>query len=487
MKFMHTLSMRPRWHRWLQAALVAVGLHTTVFADDLAPVPAASELEAAMAAVKAIYADKAEKARTPAERAALAREIFGNREATANLAERYAVEATALNLATKSDDPLLLMSICDDMAGMFRVDHVAMFVGRVGQTTGPLDPAAWLKLSEKMNAMAAQCLDTNRFDEANDLVVAITSLAKRARDPKAATAAAALRKSIADRKKAQERLQELSAAANKLDAAPKDLLEFGRLLCFSRNKWAEGVRYLARADDPVLSPAATLEMKAVTPEHRLAVADAWAKCVDKAAPADRPAIRDHAASFYTEIIPSLNGLAKVKAEKSLEDVLRSSTGGGKNPTEWTVLFRSSKPDAWNTDAPADPRNYAIPLAKAPPLVKYVRLRLGNGATVIMRVDKDAIGTEVAGDNYGWNGTNLVFLGARQLGIVDRRTNVEKQTGAVAVSRKDGHFSGWGFGHRIHHGGEAELCWNGQWMPREMLEISVVGRDLTPEEQRFLLP
>jgi hypothetical protein len=105
----------------------------------------------------------------------------------------------------------------------------------------------------------------------------------------------------------------------------------------------------------------------------------------------------------------------------------------------------------------------------------------------MRADRDSLGSEVAGDNYGWNGTNLVFSGAHQLGIADRRKNVDKQTGAVAVSRKDGYFSGWGFGHRIHHGGEAELCWNGQWMPRELLEIAVVGRDLTPEEQRFLLP
>jgi hypothetical protein len=474
-------------YRRLCLTFAAAALHAIASATEPAPVPAAGELETAMAAVKAIYADKAEKARTPADRAALSREIFGNRESTANLAERYAVETTALNLATKSDDPLLLMSICDDMADTFRVDRVTLFAGRVGQTTGPLNPASWPKLSEKMNAMVATCLDANRVDEANDLVVAIASLAKRARDPKGATAAAALRKSIADRKKAQERLEELSAAANKLDAEPKDLLEFGRLLCFSRNNWAEGVRYLARAEDPALSPAAALEMKATTAEHKLAVADAWAKCVEKVAPADRPAIRDHAAAFYTEIIPALNGLAKVKAEKSLEDVLRTATGGGKNPAEWMVLFRSSKPDGWNTDATDDPKNYAIPLAKAPPLVKYIRLRLGNGATVIMRADRDSLGSEVAGDNYGWNGTNLVFSGAHQLGIADRRKNVDKQTGAVAVSRKDGYFSGWGFGHRIHHGGEAELCWNGQWMPRELLEIAVVGRDLTPEEQRFLLP
>ena len=55
-----------------------------------------------------------------------------------------------------------------------------------------------------------------------------------------------------------------------------------------------------------------------------------------------------------------------------------------------------------------------------------------------------------------------------------------------VSSRDGFFSGWGFGHRIHHGGPAEVCWNSEWIPREVLEISVTGRPLTPEEQRFFL-
>jgi len=476
--------------RWLLLAFAwatFVGSIRLAAAADPAPVPAAAEIEAAMAAVKGIYADKADKARTPADRAALAREIFGNRASTAHPAERYAVEMTAMNLATKSDDPLLLLTICDDLAGAFKVDRVALFVERVGQTTGPLNPASWPKLLEKMNAMAAACLDANRFAEANDLTVAIAALAKRARDPKGATAAAALRKTIADRKKAQERLEELSAAANKLDADPKALLECGRLLCFSRNNWAAGVRYLARAEDASLSAAAALEMKATGTEQKLAAAEAWAKAIDKAAPADRASIRDHAAALYTDVIPALAGLARVKAEKSLEDVLRGATAGGKSPGEWTVLFRSSKPDVWNTDSPDDPKNYAIPLATMPVLVKFVRLRLANGAMVILRIDRDSVGGEVAGDTYGWNGTNLVFAGAHQLGIADRRTNVDKQTGAVAVSRKDGFFSGWGFGHRIHHGGEADLCWNSQWMPRELLEISVVGRNLTPDEQRFLLP
>jgi len=449
--------------------------------------PAGAELDAATAAVKAIYKDKAEKARTPSDRTTLAREVFGNRDATANLAERYAIEMTALNLATRGDDPMLLMAICDEIALRFKVDRIDLFTDRVGETSGPVNPTTWPKLLEKLNAMAAECLDANRFEEAGELATAISQLSKRARDPKATAAALALRKTIADRKKGQERFEELAAAANALDADPKVLLEFGRLLCFVQNDWPQGVRYLARTDDALLVAAASLEVKAVTSDAKVAAADAWATYAEKAPPADRAAFRDHAAMLYAEAIPSLTGLAKVKAEKAAEEVLTATNNGEKTGRDqWIVIFRAAKPDAWNTDSSDSPANFAIPLSKLPPIVKFVRLRRANGETVILPIDRGAIGAETTTEPFGWNGTNLEQFGSRTLGITDRRTNIDKQTGAVAISRQNGFFSGWGFGHRIHHGGEAELCWNGKWLPREPLEVAVIGRPLTPAEERFLL-
>jgi hypothetical protein len=165
--------------------------------------------------------------------------------------------------------------------------------------------------------------------------------------------------------------------------------------------------------------------------------------------------------------------------------LNASEKGGQQ-TQWTVIFRSAKPDVWNTES-EDVSNFAIPLAKLPPLVRYVRLRRANGEMVILPIDRAAIGGETTTEPYGWNGTNRDFLGAKMLGITDHRKDIENQTGVVAVSRiAASKYTGWGFGHRIHHGGEAEVCWNGKWIPREPLEIAVIGRPLTPAEERFLL-
>lgn len=447
--------------------------------------PAGAELEVAMRSVMGIYADKVAKARTPADRAAVAREVFGNRDATSNAAERYAIVMAALNLATKSDDPLLLLTICDDLAASFKVDRIRLFIDRVGETAGALNSATWPRLLEKLDSMANACLEANRFEDAGQLATAISSLAKRARDPRAASATTALRKTIAERKKAHERYNELSKAASQVDADPKVLSEFGRLLCFAQGNWAEGVRYLARGDDPGLAAVAAAESKATTPEARLAVADAWAKHAEKAAAADKGPVREHAATIYTELIPALAGLAKVRAEKSLDAVLAASHSS-KDGNAWLVIFRSDNAKLWNTDSVDDPRNFAVPLDSLPPTIRFVRLRRGNGEAVIAPINKQTIGTLTRGQRYGWEGSKPERFGALLLGIIDKEKNVYLKTGEVAiVDNGRDCCSGWGFGTRINHGSPG-VCWAGKWIATEPLEIAVAKRPLLPEEQKLLL-
>ena len=472
------------WTNRVLLAVMAATLSLGMASAEPLPVPSGAELESAMATIKSIYKEKADKARSPADRAALARDIFGNRESTASVAERYAVEMTALNVATKGDDPLLLMFICDGLAQDFGADRTALFTERVGETSGPVNPASWPKLLEKMNAMATRCLEDNRFAEAGSLATAISQLSKRARDPKAAAAATTLRKSITDRKKARERFEELLTEANKPNADPKILLEFGRLLCFQEHDWEQGVRYLARAEDPALAQAAVMESRATTPEAKLTVADAWAQFAEKAPPADRAAIRDHASMLYTEVIPELTGLAKVKAEQSLNAVLDASQTG--KDSGWIVIFRSDNPKLWNTDSPDDPRNFAVTLDTLPPTIRFVRIRRGNGQAVIAPTSKQAITAQTRGPRFGWEGSKPDRFGAVLLGIIDKEMNVYQKTGEVAlVDKGPDCCSGWGFGMRVNHGNPG-VCWAGKLIPTEPLEIAVAKRSLSSDEQKLLL-
>jgi hypothetical protein len=479
------LSNRVVWTPRVLLAIAAVAVSWGLAAAEPLPVPSGAELESAMATIKAIYKENADKARSPADLAVLARDIFGNRESTATVAERYAVEMTALNIATKGDDPLLLLSICDALASDFGADQIALFTERVGQTSGSVNPATWPQLLANMDAMASRCLEDNRFTEAGSLATTISQFAKRARDPKAVAAATTLRKTIADRKKAHERFQELLTEANQPNADPKILLEFGRLLCFQENDWDQGVPYLTRAEDPALSQAAAMEARAATPEAAIAVAEAWAKYAEKAPPADRAAIRDHASVIYTKVIPELTGLAKIKAEQSLNTVLDASQTG--KESGWIVIFRSDNPKLWNTNSSDDPRNFAVTLDSLPPTIRFVRIRRGNGQAVIAPIGKQTIGVLTTAARYRWQGSKPERFGAVLLGIIDNSQNVKTKPGEVAiVDSYDDVCSGWGFGTRMAHGGPAEACWAGKWIPKEPLEIAVTKRSLSSDEHKLLL-
>ena len=467
-------------------AAIAIGSCAVALAAEPMPRPSSAEIERATAQIQGIYDDKAKKARTPSDRAELAREIFSKKDSTEVPAERYALLTVAFNLASRGDDASLLLGIADGLKASFNVDSSAALADKLAGITGPVNAATWPATAARINALINEALTDGEFAVASDLVTALTSLAKRARDMKTVAAATALRKTIAEKKKADERFETLREAGSRADASPEDILELARVLCFARNDWAAGLPLMIRSGDAILSVLAKAELGAADGAAKMAVADRWAEYAEKAPPSDRVAIREHAISIYNDLLPDLTGLAKVRVDEAVDRLLQANSAAGKDPNAWLVVFRSDKPDVWNTKSTDDPKNYAVPLDTVPPNVKYVRLRRANGATVIMGIDRQGLANAGSGQGVVWNGSKQSYSGAYLLGIANQQADINKKTGAVMVSSKDGVFSGWGFGHRIHHGGPAEVCWNSEWIPREVLEISVTGRPLTPEEQRFLL-
>lgn len=123
----------------------------------------------------------------------------------------------------------------------------------------------------------------------SDLVTGLTSLAKRARDMKTVSAATALRRNTAEKKKASERLDAIRKAGSRADASPEDILELSQVLCFVRNEWAAGLPFVIRSGDPGLSILAKAEVGATEPTSKMAVTDRWAKHAEKAPPSDRVA------------------------------------------------------------------------------------------------------------------------------------------------------------------------------------------------------
>jgi hypothetical protein len=472
------------------AAATAFPSVAPVKADTRRPVPDEAEVRRARLAVAAIFEDRASKARTPAEWTAVAREMFGLLASIQDPTERYAIQIAALDVASRGNDVVLLFEVADGLANNYQVERTALIPSRLERLAGPVAPEAWSAASSRLRDLVEACVVESRYDEAGDVITAYAAIGKRAKDPMAASAAAVLRKSVVERRKAADKLLELLEAAKAPNTDPKVFMEVGRIMCFVKGDWSNGLPYLARSSDVAMAKCASMDIAAKVPDEKLAAADAWARLADDAPPADREPYYDRASSIYSQILPSLSGLAKVRAEKAMDAIATAATSRRSDGSAWTVVFRSADPSKWNTDSQRDPRNFALAVASFPETIRFVRLRRLNGAAVIMPVTKSELATESTGERYGWQGARRDYWGAAPLGIFDMKENVFGRDGKVAVYHSgERSYTGWGFGHRIvakKQGEPAQLCWAGTLIPIEPLEIAVTSRPLTATDLGFLL-
>lgn len=477
------------WRRLILAATLVscISFEFVRGDDDRLPVPDASALKKANAAVADVFEAKVSGARTPDERAAATRDILAVLPSTKDPAERYAIQLTAIDAATLGNDPEGILAIADAMSREYQVDRVALITPRITKLTGPIAPEAWIVVAPELHDLVRGCIGASHFDVAETLITAYAQLGKRAKDARTIAVVATLRKTLAERRDAERRLADLLAAAQSPGAEPKIFTDLGRELCFSRGKWSEGLPYLSKSHDAALAAVAAMDIAAETPQQRMAVAQAWASLGNEQLAIDQESCFDRAATIYTDVLSSLSGLEKVKAKKAYEAILESANTRGKAGNSWVVIFRSADPKTWNTDSRADPMNYAVPLTSVPATMRYVRLRRPSGDTVIMPLTKAGIVGEWKGEVFGWQGALKEIHGAHALGIFDTRASVDGETGKVAIYSGQQHYTGWGFGHRVRHGGPAQACWGGDFIPLEPIEISVTARKLTPAEKRWLLP
>lgn len=455
-----------------------------------APVPDAAALQRARKLVDDIYREAIAKAKTSKDRSIAARSIFQDWASAGSPEEQYAVLAASLDLAVRGDDASLVLAIVDAFAGAFELDPLAAQAKALARLGGGASVDNWKEFSERFLAIINEAIRKERFEEADELITMYQTLAKKAKDPKAANGAGLLRKQVTVQKKSLADLQKLHEAAKGVEATPEDFEKLGRYLCFVRRDWNQGLPWLAKGKDPEISRAARLELEvggAEKPEARLRVADAWESCGGPLSPTERSAVTDHVIDAYLAAIPGLTGLAKVKAQKAAEVLQQQSAEKDRaKGASWMTIFKSANSEIWNTDTNTGPDNFAMSLAAVPSGVRYVRMRRSNGDTVILTVPGAALGASPRGKRYGWQGAKPVVYNGTLLGIFDMSENISGKPGISVFAHGTEYFSGYGFGHVNQGGGAAVAVWASKRIQGEVLEISVAMRHLTADERALLL-
>jgi hypothetical protein len=166
-----------------------------------------------------------------------------------------------------------------------------------------------------------------------------------------------------------------------------------------------------------------------------------------------------------------------------------ATDDVKNPGRWRILFRSKKPELWNTNTQQGD-DFAIPLLSTPEKTKYLRLRrMDTGEVLIIPMTRGRIGrADPPGPNVRWNGEGKDEFGGYHLGIAEgpvaRFTEGRGTIGVLMDGWNANPGSGFGHAHHVEDGGQ-RYSWLGKEIPGTAFEVAVTSGDLTEIERPFL--
>ena len=167
-----------------------------------------------------------------------------------------------------------------------------------------------------------------------------------------------------------------------------------------------------------------------------------------------------------------------------------ATDDPKQPGRWRVLFRSKKPELWNTNT-QDGDEFALPLRSTPEDTKYLRLRrLDTGEAIIIPMSRVRVGrVDPPGRRTRWNGEGKDEHGGYHLGIAEgpvaRFTEGEGTIGVLMDGWDANPGSGFGHAHHVENGGQ-RYTWKGKEIPATAFEVAVTTGELTEAERAWLV-
>jgi hypothetical protein len=156
---------------------------------------------------------------------------------------------------------------------------------------------------------------------------------------------------------------------------------------------------------------------------------------------------------------------------------------------WRVLFRSRRPELWNTNTQRGD-DFAIPLQNVMKGTKYLRLRrMDSGEAIIIPMSRERVWrVDQPGSRVRWNGEGKDEHGGYHLGIAEgpvaRFTEGRGTIGVLMDGWDANPGSGFGHAHHIENGGQ-RYSWLGKEIPATAFEIAVTMDELLEKEKAWL--
>jgi hypothetical protein len=282
-----------------------------------AQIPDSSELQKSIKLVREIYANEITAARTPAQKQVLAGRLITSAQATNDdPAGRYALLSLSREISTALGDADGAITAVVETAKYLDVDELKLRVETLKATAPNSRVAAEIRAIALLSLQAGILgVQTDRYDLADEAANLALSQARRGTDRALVDRLTTWRTDLALVKAEYEKAKPSMAVIAKTPEDPAANLAVGKFLCYFKSDWSEGIANLARSSDQNLSTLAQSEIGASDAAAQMAVADRWWDLGQVETSLSKRNVLSHAAGIYRDLLPSLTGLSKDKAQR----------------------------------------------------------------------------------------------------------------------------------------------------------------------------
>jgi Trypsin-like peptidase domain len=246
----------------------------------------------------------------------LLKHVAGQRPGTA---DHYVLLDKARDLAMAGGDVGLTCSVIDTLTGFYQANGLELKAGALATLAEAVTSIDQQRVLVSMAlSMLDQAIATDQIDVARQLGRVAYSAAKKTADKKLIAQTAERGKAF---KAIQKDFEEFKAALATLKDDPKNAAAStlaGRYYCLAKDDWEKGLSLLAQCDDAGLAKLATQELANPSDgQARFELAEGWSDLAEQLQGTQQTRVQLHAHDLYQRALPSLTGLARIKAEKYL--------------------------------------------------------------------------------------------------------------------------------------------------------------------------
>jgi len=313
--------------RSIVIALVLLFSAASAGADDKLPIPDEASQKEAKKLVGEVYKGDYEKAKTSAQRIALAKKLRDEGLATTDdAAARYALLDVAKNISAAAGDVKTALEIVDSQAERYKFDSILSKAAVLSKAVKSQRlPKTHQTIVPLIHAVLDEAIREDRFRLTKPLSELAVTSARKSRNPKLIKATRIRIKQLAAIEKQAETAKKALAILKENAEDPEANVTVGKYYCLIKDQWDKGLPYLARGSHEGLKNLAAAEL--AVGSDALALGDEWWASAAKQDKADQTAMKRRAVHWYNRVLPGLRGIQKTKVSRRIAELEEKKKSG----------------------------------------------------------------------------------------------------------------------------------------------------------------